>query len=303
MGFASGAVSQSFPPDAASVPGARRFVRGVLVDAGQERWLDEAQLAVSELSTNAMLHAHTPFEVTVQVDAEGVYIQVWDDEPVLPARRHSDETSTTGRGLELVQAVASCFGFQVVGPTKVVWFCLGMDLPESAQLLMLDRWRARAAGGAHESPSPTHSVVLRRMPVSLWLSARLHHNDLMREFALHQSTDSLTLGRLVGADRARSLVLAAVRAHGAVATADLVVQVRGDQAPWFEALRDVLDDAERLASSGELLASPGPPQILAVRRWACAQVLEQVAGGEPQPWTGPLRLPDVAVLPVALDEG
>lgn len=289
---ATAAVSRSFPPDAASVPSARRFVRAVLVEAGHEEWLDEAQLAVSELSTNAMLHAHTPFEVTVQVGDEGVYVQVWDDEPVLPAQRRSDETSTTGRGLELVQAVASCFGFQVVGPTKVVWFCLGMSLPESAHLLLLDRWRGRLDADPLDSPGPSRTVVLRRMPISLWLSARAHHNDLMREYALHRSTDPQTLERLGSADRARSLVLAAVRALDAMSTATLVLQVRADQAHWFEALRDLLDDAERLASAGELLAPPGPPQVVAVRHWACGQVLGQIDGDEAEPWDGPLSLPE-----------
>lgn len=291
VGLASAVVSRSFAPDAASVPMARRFVRGVLVERGREEWLDEAQLAVSELTTNAMIHAHSPFEVIVQVLDHGVYIQVWDDEPVLPARRRSDEDSTTGRGLELVQAVASCFGFQVVGPTKVVWVCLGMSLPESAQLSMLDRWRHRADVAVPESLAPSHTVLLRRVPVSLWLSARVHHNDLMREYALHQSTDVHSLDRLVSADRARSLVLAAVRALGDTTTADLVLQVRADQVHWFEALRDVIDDAERLASSGDLLAPPGPPLILDVRHWACAQVLGQLEGREAEAWGGPLSLP------------
>ena len=65
------AVSRAFPPEASSVPAARRFVRGLLLDGDQERWVDEAQLAVSELCTNALLHAHTPFEVTVQFCSDG----------------------------------------------------------------------------------------------------------------------------------------------------------------------------------------------------------------------------------------
>jgi hypothetical protein len=52
----------------------------------------------------------------------------------------------------------------------------------------------------------------------------------------------------------------------------------------------VLDDAERLASTGALLAPPGPPDIVAVRRWACAEVLQQLAGQAPTAWTGPLEL-------------
>ena len=80
-----------------------------------------------------MLHAHTPFEVTVQVCPGGVYVQVWDDDPVLPTRRVSGLTSTTGRGLELLEAVATASGVQAVGPNKVVWFSLGDTGPDTVR--------------------------------------------------------------------------------------------------------------------------------------------------------------------------
>ncbi len=289
-------MSRSFAPEAVSIPAARRFVRSVLQDAGQAQWLDEAQLAVSELCTNAMLHAHSPFEVTVMAGPDGVYVQVWDDDPVLPARRVSDLSSTTGRGLELLEAVSTFHGVQAVGPTKVVWFCLGMARPDSSDELLMDRWRDRAGedgSGAEQQPV---RVLLQAMPTALWLSAREHHNNLMREFSLHEQVASATPGRiperLVAADRARSLVLSALRASGQTPSVDLVLQVRPDQAGWFTALRDVLDEAERLASSGELLAVPGPPAVLEVRRWACSQVLAQLHGRGAVPWTGPLVLAD-----------
>jgi anti-sigma regulatory factor (Ser/Thr protein kinase) len=295
-------VSRSFPPEAGSVPAARRFVRGLLLEAGQEHWVDEAQLAVSELCTNAVLHAHTAFEVTVQCSHDGVYVQVWDDDAALPARRVSDAGSTTGRGIELVEAVASSHGVQTVGPTKVVWFCLGAGRPGSDEDVLLDRWRDRPDEGVPVPDGAARDVVLLDLPVALWLSAREHHNTLMREFSLHQQAAQITPGqvpaRLVAADRARSLVLVALRAAGGGPTADLHLQVRTEQAAWFEALRDVLDDAEQLARAGALLASPGPPAIVAVRRWACGQVLHQLTGGAASAWTGPLELP-AAALPAA----
>jgi hypothetical protein len=51
------------------------------------------------------------------------------------------------------------------------------------------------------------------------------------------------------------------------------------------------DEAERLAADGRLLARPGPPAILAVRRWACDQVLAQLDGAPPQRWHGELDAP------------
>lgn len=285
--------SRSFPPEPASVPAARRFVRGLLEQAGSEQWTDEAQLAVSELATNAVLHAHTSFEVAVQAGPDGVHVQVWDDDPVPPTRRSSGARATTGRGLQLVEAVATEYGVQVVGPSKVVWFCLGTTRPAGATDVLLDRWQERS--GEADAPSGESSrVVLRAMPLALWLSAREHHNTLMREFALYEQTHLYEQGgvspALVAADRARSLVLAALRRLEVAAQVDVVLAVRPEQAAWFEALRDVLDGAELLARSGELLATPGPPEIVRVRRWACDQVLGQLAGHRPLPWSGPVAL-------------
>ena len=288
--------ARSFPAEASSVPAARRFVRSTLGDAGQERWLDEALLAASELATNAVLHAHSPFEVSVQVQDEGVYVQVWDDDPTPPDRRVTDAASTTGRGMELVGAVATFHGVQTVGPSKVVWFSLGMPRPEGAADLLLDRW----SDLAHEQPgaqgTPSREVVLRGMPVEVWLVAREHHNALMREYVLQQHTAAVPPGGdvlplLVRADRARSLVLAAVRAGGPGPVLDVVLHVHPGQAGWFTALRDVLDRAELLARSGELLAAPGPQVVIDVRRWACRQVLQQLEGVEPEPWDGPTTAP------------
>lgn len=288
-------VTRAFLPEPRSVPAARRFVRELVLAAGLEDWVGDAQLAVSELCTNAVLHAHTPFEVTVQVCPEGVYVQVWDDDPVLPARRVSGASSTTGRGLELLAAVATASGVQAVGPNKVVWFSLGTVGPETAEQVLLDRWRDQPAEGSDEPAAPARAVVLRGMPVSLWLSAREHHNTLMREFSLHQQAVQASPGRvppdLVAADRARSLVLAALRAAGEGPSVDLQLHVRPQQAAWFTALRDVLDRAERLALDGDLLAPPGPPEIVSVRHWACGQVLAQLHGAAPTAWAGPVALP------------
>ena len=286
--------TRSFPPEPRSVPAARRFVRDLVLGGGHDDLVGDAQLAVSELCTNVVLHAHTPFEVTVEVSPEGVYVQVWDDDPVLPARRVSSAASTTGRGLELLAAVATSSGVLAVGPAKVVWFCLGSARPDPEQEVLLDRWRERPED-LEVGAEPAVEVVLRSMPGPLWLAAREHHNTLMREFSLYEQVVRATHGQvpeaLVAADRARSLVLAALRAADGGPSVDLVLAVRPEQARWFEALRDVLDRAEQLALSGALLAPPGPSEIIAVRHWACGQVLAQLHGAAPTAWTGPVRLP------------
>jgi PAS domain S-box-containing protein len=51
-------------------------------------------------------------------------------------------------------------------------------------------------------------------------------------------------------------------------------------------MQDTLDAGERLAKEGKLLVRPALPEIVAVRDWACEQVISQLAGGSPVPWPG-----------------
>ena len=67
---------------------------------------------------------------------------------------------------------------------------------------------------------------------------------------------------------------------------DLALHVPIDAASEYLTLPDVLDTAERLAVEGRLLARPGLPEIVAVRDWACEQVVAQLAGIAPSPWPG-----------------
>ncbi|MCU1672146.1 MAG: putative sensor protein, partial [Frankiales bacterium] len=67
---------------------------------------------------------------------------------------------------------------------------------------------------------------------------------------------------------------------------DLALSVGPEQVGAFGQLQDALDEAERLATAGLLLVRPGLPEIVAVRDWACEQVIAQVAGSPSSPWAG-----------------
>ena len=62
--------SVRLPPAGASVGEARRFVTALLAERGLEHLQDDATLAVSELVTNAVLHARTTIEVRVDVGSD-----------------------------------------------------------------------------------------------------------------------------------------------------------------------------------------------------------------------------------------
>jgi anti-sigma regulatory factor (Ser/Thr protein kinase) len=108
------------PPEPSSAGAARRFVAAAL-DAGSEV-AELAVLLVSELASNAVLHARTPFEVVVHVDDHRVRIEVSDGDSTLPALRTYVRESITGRGLHMVAAAAHGWGFDARPDGKVVWF-------------------------------------------------------------------------------------------------------------------------------------------------------------------------------------
>jgi anti-sigma regulatory factor (Ser/Thr protein kinase) len=109
-------------PLAAAVSAARRYVRDTLHRLHRTDVLDAAELAASELTTNACLHARTPFEIRVVVRDDGrVRIEVSDDSPRAPHRRRHNLDATTGRGLELLSAIGE-WGVAERPGGKTVWF-------------------------------------------------------------------------------------------------------------------------------------------------------------------------------------
>lgn len=110
------------PPEATAAGQARRYVIDVLTSAGRNDVLDAAVVGVSELITNACLHARSTMILSVMADHEGpVRIEVSDDSPVMPVPRRHSATATTGRGLRLLDA-AGRWGVESNPGGKTVWF-------------------------------------------------------------------------------------------------------------------------------------------------------------------------------------
>jgi anti-sigma regulatory factor (Ser/Thr protein kinase) len=111
-----------FPGLTRNVADARRFAREVLDGAGNhdDGWV-VAQV-VSELATNAIVHAGTGFILTVAYDESSIRVSVTDRNPLARAvlRRFSAET-TTGRGLRLVDTLGRSWGVDQTKSVKTVW--------------------------------------------------------------------------------------------------------------------------------------------------------------------------------------
>ena len=102
---------------------ARRFVSSVLTRRPYEDrvHLADARLVVSELASNAVLHAGTPFAVSLRYTGSAVRISVRDGSRTHPVLRNGGPASLSGRGLHLVAAMAETWGVDAGPDGKTVW--------------------------------------------------------------------------------------------------------------------------------------------------------------------------------------
>ena len=119
-------VRAAYPADRTAVAQARRFVRDTLLAWGAEDAIDDAVLLTSELATNAVTHAGTPFEVICRVNGSSVQVEVTDRNPAraLPAPQESCDLSVSGRGLLMPVLLADAWGVSYAAGYKTVWFRL-----------------------------------------------------------------------------------------------------------------------------------------------------------------------------------
>ncbi len=104
------------------MPAARRFVLDTLTDLDAAGACDDAVALVSELATNAVIHARTVYTVAVSRAGDTVRVGVQDRSAVIPRRRAYGLDATTGRGLRLVATLASNWGIHAESDGKTVWF-------------------------------------------------------------------------------------------------------------------------------------------------------------------------------------
>ena len=124
----------AFPAELASAPAARRFVTSALRSWHCDALVEPTQLLVSELVVNAVLHAGSPVTVRVELRDARVRVEVADASPAALEVRPVDPASVTGRGLLIVDALASAWGVDPTDDGKIVWFELtAADAPASSR--------------------------------------------------------------------------------------------------------------------------------------------------------------------------
>jgi anti-sigma regulatory factor (Ser/Thr protein kinase) len=112
-----------FPPEPSSVTAARHFVAESLEADGCPRaTIETAKLLVSELASNAVLHARSPFQVSLSQHDHSLTVAVTDASTRRPTP--GAVSACGGRGLHLVEALANDWGVHDREDGKAVYFHL-----------------------------------------------------------------------------------------------------------------------------------------------------------------------------------
>jgi PAS domain S-box-containing protein len=293
-----GAIERRLPPQPASVGEARRMIRELLAASDRDDLIETAVLLVSEVVTNAMLHAGTPIDVAAYLDDDGLHVEVGDGSLHLPVRRRYATTAGTGRGLLMLEQMVDDWGVARHQRGKTVWFRLDAGDHETGLAV-----EGQADEDGRTDSAETLDIELRNVPLLLHEAWREHAEALLREFLLASLDDEGDVDPIQMHAEATDAI-AVLEEHiprmnvdvepdrlmqGAtepfVSVPRLVVPVPVASVPHFRTLDRAIDASLELARLGITLTPPTQPEIQAFRRWLCQQVLDQAAGAEPVPWS------------------
>ncbi|CAN3983067.1 SpoIIE family protein phosphatase [Kitasatospora purpeofusca] len=158
----------TFEPVGRSASAARAFVRDALLGWGLPEVVDDAVVLVSELVTNAVVHAGTAAEVCCLREDGTVRIEVTDhhperglptfaDVPTTASDHYADADGEGGRGLLMCAALAERWGVEYGSGRKTVWFRLALPAHTAGT-----RYALPATPGSElpRSSGPVHVAVV-----------------------------------------------------------------------------------------------------------------------------------------------
>lgn len=148
------AASTTLPSDASAPRLARRFLRGARCPEHHSSVLDDAELLVSELVTNAVVHGAPPVTLAVECDTtSGMRVRVTDGSSRQPLPRSARPADVDGRGMALVDLLSAAWGAEPTERGKEVWFLLRRSPPPGPRAQGRPQgWSARDEAAQRWSP-------------------------------------------------------------------------------------------------------------------------------------------------------
>lgn len=171
---------------------------------------------------------------------------------------------------------------------------------------ILGRYTHRSDQTEHSDQTDLRTVRLLGLPVALFLRAREHHDELIREFTLMAIRSNGTsangvalpprlrelvdiLGRRFGASTLRADMERDAAIERGDATVDLTYQVPASLGDDLKMLTQLMDDADDFCRMETLLTLPRDASMVAFGHWYNNEFLRQIDGLPPTPWNGPLE--------------
>jgi len=271
------------------------------VDIGRPDLIECAEMAVSEVVTNALLHGESPIRVRVRGTLEHPRVEVTDashEPPVLPGSEpltdDDDFLLTFGRGLDIVARCSSAWGAEIEDDGKVDWFVPALDANEEAGVEGLITGLP-----SDEEPDPAIERVtidIRGVPLRSFLDFQVHYRELRREvrlLALTHETDyplAKTLSDLFGSlDRVLREGIRPDQVEAALRSGhtntDLIVDMPLTTASSIGRFLELLDLADAFCREERLLSLARSPEQREFQRWFLGEFVRQQRGEQPAPWT------------------
>ncbi|WP_308189700.1 ATP-binding protein [Nocardioides sp. cx-169] len=285
------------------VQDARRWVVATCVDIDRSDLIECAELGVSELVTNALLHGAPPIQVRVRGTWEHPRVEVRDGSttpPLLPSiTEPTDEDDlllTFGRGLSIVARSADAWGAEIEEDGKIVWFNPAPVFSEDDGVEGVITGIAREGRSLSDSPDMIEFEI-RDVPLKAYVAFHRHYRELRREVRLlalaHEADYPLAknLSDLFGSleqplhdGMGAGQIEAALEAGST--TTDVHVIMERSSAKLIGRFMELLDLADAFCREERLLSLARTEEQQQFQEWFLGEFVRQANGEESLPWRG-----------------
>lgn len=283
-------------PNPRSVQDARRWAAEACRQLGREDLIGCAEMAISELVTNALLHAVPPISLRLRGTRMHPRFEVSDGSvnPPVPNPRMGDDDellSTIGRGLGMVAMCSSSWGAYLQRDGKTVWFEPAPTLVEDPSVFG-EVYESTSLNRPKVASGEGHRVHLLQLPVGQFASWSRHFRDLNRELRLlalaHAAAypTARVLSDLFGAfgeqwSKVRGLEILDGTSDDDPRVLDVTIEIAPEAPPLMSQMINVLELADAFCRNERMLTLATTPQQAAFQRWLFTELVNQSAGQLP----------------------
>ena len=293
--------AETLAPGPQGAAQARRWVVDVCAEIGRIDLRENAELAMSEVVTNAILHGRGPVTVRLRGTRDHPRVEVRDASPEPPALTSDDlildfidDLPTFGRGLAIVACFSEAWGAERDGDGKLVWFVPSAAPPEEPTPGVVLGWddEPDETSFANEETITVHLI---EVPVDLMQGTLAHGAELRRELRLlavaHQDTYPVAsdlsayfsaLARDFRWQFGGEALVDAIQSGRPTADIDVVAPLNA--ADRFSRLLELYDLADAFCHNERLLTLTRSPEQVEFQSWLFGEFIRQSRGEDAQAW-------------------